>query len=138
MKKIIMIFLTLSLSLFGMSYAKFKKHIEKHSKILKSQKLSLEANRQENNILLRTKNPTLSLEAARYNPDFTDSKFGYALSVSQTIRTGNYFEGLQEKTNASNLLQRAYVLEGKAGYMKTLEELYTKYVYQSKLLSLLK
>jgi len=133
-----MIFLTLSLSLFGMSYAKFKKHIEENSKVLKSQQLSLEANRQENNILLRTQNPTLDLEAARYNPDFTDSEYGYEISASQTIRTGNYLEGLQDKANASNLLQQAYVLEGKAGYMKALEGLYTEYVYQSKLLSLLK
>ncbi|CAA6815903.1 MAG: Heavy metal RND efflux outer membrane protein, CzcC family [uncultured Sulfurovum sp.] len=133
-----MIFLTLSLSLFGMSYAKFKKHIEENSKVLKSQQLSLEANRQENNILLRTQNPTLNLEAARYNPDFTDSEYGYEISASQTIRTGNYLEGLQDKANASNLLQQAYVLEGKAGYMKALEGLYTEYVYQSKLLSLLK
>lgn len=132
-----MIFLTLSLSLFGMSYAKFKKHIEKNSKVLKSQQLSLEANRQENNILLRTQNPTLGLEAARYNPDFADSDFGYTISASQTIRTGNYLDGLQDKANASNLLQQAYVLEGKAGYMKTLEGLYTEYVYQSKLLSLI-
>lgn len=133
-----MIFFTLSLSLFGMSYAKFKKHIEENSKVLKSQQLSLEANRQENNILLRTQNPTLDLEAARYNPDFTDSEFGYAISASQTIRPGNYLGGLQDKANASNLLQQAYVLEGKAGYMKALEGLYTEYVYQSKLLSLLK
>jgi len=137
MKKIIMIFFALSLSLFGMSYAKFKKHIEENSKVLKSQQLSLEANRQENNILLRTQNPILGLEAARYNPDFTDSDFGYTISASQTIRTGNYLDGLQDKANASNLLQQAYVLEGKAGYMKTFEGLYTEYVYQSKLLSLL-
>lgn len=138
MKKIIMIFLTLSLTLFGMSYAKFKKHIEKNSKVLKSQQLSLEVNRQENNIFLRTQNPTLGLEAARYNLDFTDSEYGYTISVSQTIRPGNYLRGLQDKANASNLLQQAYVLEGKAGYMKTLEGLYTEYVYQSKLLSLLR
>lgn len=133
-----MIFLTLSLSLFGMSYAKFKKHIEENSKVLKSQQLSLETNRQENNMLLRTQNPTLDLVAARYNPDFTDSEYGYEISASQTIRTGNYLERLQDKANASNLLQQAYVLEGKAGYMKALEGLYTEYVYQSKLLSLLK
>jgi outer membrane protein TolC len=138
MKKIIMIFLTLSLSLFGMSYAKFKKHIEENSKVLKSQQLSLEANRQENNILLRTQNPTLDLVAARYNPDFTDSEYGYEISASQTIRTGNYLEGLQDKANASNLLQQAYILEGKAGYIKMLEMLYTDYVHQAKLLSLIK
>lgn len=133
-----MIFFALSLSLFGMSYTKFKKHIEENSKVLKRQQLSLETNRHENNILLRTQNPTLGLEAGRYDPDFTDSDFGYTISASQTIRTGNYLEGLQERANASNLLQQAYVLEGKAGYMKALEGLYTEYVYQSKLLSLLK
>ena len=136
MKKIIMVFFALSLTLFGMSYTKFKKHIEKNSKVLKSKQLSLDVSKQENNILLRTQNPTLGLEAAKYNPDFTNSEYGYTINVSQTIRTENYLDGLQDKASASNLLQQAYVLEGKAGYMKTLEELYTEYVYQSKLLSL--
>jgi len=137
MKKIIIIFLTLSYFLFGMSYAKFKKHIQENSKVLKSQQLSTDVKRQENNILLRTKNPTLDLVGARYNPDFSDSEYGYEISASQTIRTENYLEGLQSRANAFNLLQQAYVAEGKAGYIKMLEMLYTEYVYQAKLLSLI-
>ncbi len=137
MTKILMIFLTFSLTLFGMSYEKFKKHTLKHSKILQSQQLSLQTSQEENNILLRSKNPTLYMEAAKYDPDFISSSFGYTINASQTIRTGNYLDGLKDKANASNLLQEAYVTQGKAGYMKTLEGLYTEYVYQSKFLSLL-
>lgn len=137
MTKIIMIFLTFSLTLFGMSYEKFKKHTVKHSKILQSQQLSLQTSQEENNILLRSKNPTLYMEAARYDPDFISSSYGYTINTSQTIRTGNYLDGLKDKANALKLLQEAYVTQGKAGYMKTLEELYTEYVYQSKFLSLL-
>jgi len=137
MKKIIMLFFTLSLTLFGMSYTKFKKHTLKYSKVLQSQNLSLQTTVQENNILLRTANPTLNLEASRFDPDFSSSNFGYSVSASQTIRTGNYLDGLRDKAYASTLLSKAYVVQGKARYIKTLERLYTEYVYQSKLLSLL-
>ncbi len=137
MKKIITIVLSFSLSAFGMSYEKFKKYTKKHAKTLQSQALSLQTTQEENKILLRTQNPILELEASRFNPDVEDSSFGYAIIASQNIRTGNYYDGLQKKADASSLLQQAYVNEGTAGYMRTLEILYTEYVYQSKLFSLL-
>ena len=137
MKKIIMIFLTLGLSAFGMSYQQFKKHTLENAKVLQSQALSLQATQEENKILLRTQNPTLNLEASQFDPDVGGSSFGYAFTASQNIRTGNYYEGLEAKANASTLLQQAYIKNGKAGYIKKLETLYTSYVYQSKLFSLL-
>ena len=137
MKKIIMLFFTFSLTLFGMSYAKFKKHTLKHSKVLQSQKLSLQVTQQENNILLRTANPTLNLEASRFDEEIGNNSFGYSVSASQTIRTGSYMDGIQDKTYASTLLRKAFVRQGKAGYIKALEGLYTSYVYQNKMLSLL-
>lgn len=138
MKKTILLFSILSLTLFGMSYEEFKGHSLKNSKILKSQALSLQTAQQESSILLRSQNPTLDIEASRYSPDFGDTSYQYAISASQTVRTNNYYGGLQDKAHASNLLQEAYAIEGKAGYMKTLEGLYTEYVYQSKLLLLLR
>ena len=137
MKKIIMLFFTLSLTLFGMSYTKLKKHTLKHSKVLQSQNLSLQTTEQENNILLRTSNPTLTLEASRFNPDFSSSELGYSISATQTIRTGSYMDGIKDKTYATTLLHKAFVTQGKAGYIKTLERLYTEYVYQNKMLTLL-
>jgi outer membrane protein TolC len=132
-----MIFLTLSLSLFGMSYEKFKKHTLKNSKILKSQTLSLQTTEQENNILLRTANPTLNLEVLNYNENAGRNNVEYAAGISQTIRTGSYMNGLQSKAYASSLLSKAFRTQGRAGYIKTLEGLYTQYVYQSKMLLLL-
>ncbi|MCD6212040.1 MAG: TolC family protein [Sulfurovum sp.] len=137
MTKIIMLFFTFSLTLFGMSYAKFKEHTLKHSKILQSQQLSLQVTQQENNILLRTANPTLNLEASRFDEDIGNNSFGYTVSASQTIRTGSYMNGIQNKTHASTLLRKAFVRQGKVGYIKALEGLYTDYVYQNKMLSLL-
>lgn len=132
-----MIFLTLSLSLFGMSYEKFKKYTLKNSKILKSQTLSLQTTEQENNILLRTANPTLNLEVLNYNENAGRNDVEYAAGISQTIRTGSYMNGLQSKAYASSLLSKAFRTQGRAGYIKTLEGLYTQYVYQSKMLLLL-
>jgi outer membrane protein TolC len=138
MKKIITIFLGFSLFAFGMSYEKFKKHTLKHSKILQSQTLTLQTTEQENNILLRASNPILTLEAASFDEDLVNNRHsGYTVSASQTIRTGNYMDGIKDKTQASTLLRKAFITQGKAGYIKTLERLYTEYVYQNKLLSLL-
>lgn len=138
MKKIIMVFLALGLSAFGMSYAQFKKHTLKHSKILQSQGLSLQVTQEENKILLRTQNPTLDLEASHYNPNGDSSSYEYSTMATQTIRTPNYFDGLRQKANANSLLQQAYVRKGKAGFIQTLENLFTNYVYQGKLLALFK
>jgi len=138
MKKIIMIFLAFGLSAFGMSYEKFKDHTLKHSKVLQSQALTLQSTEQENNILLRTSNPILTLEAASFDEDIVNSRHsGYTVSASQTIRTGSYMDGIKDKTHASALLRQAFVTQGKAGYIKALERLYTSYVYQNKLYSLL-
>jgi outer membrane protein TolC len=137
MQKIIMIFLGLSLTAFGMSYKEFKKYTQKNAKVLQSKALSIQTTQEENRILLRTKNPVLGFEASHFNLQGSDSSFQYSGSISQTIRTGNYYSGLEDKADANTLLQQAYVLDGKAGYMRTLENFYTEYVYQSKLLTLL-
>ncbi|PHS32905.1 MAG: hypothetical protein COA92_06050 [Sulfurovum sp.] len=138
MKKIFIFFLGLSITAFGMSYEQFKKYTQKNAKVLQSQALSIQTIQEKNKILLRSKNPMLGLEASRFNPDTLNSSFQYAASITQNIRTFNYYGGLEDQANANTLLQQAYVKDGKAGYIRTLEVLYTEYVYQSKLLLLLK
>jgi hypothetical protein len=114
--KTLVIFLSFSLTLFGMSYEQFKRHTLKNSKILKSQTLTLQIRQQENNILLRTANPILNVEGSRFNEKVGDNSFGYAVSASQTIRMPGYMDGLQSKAKASSLLSQAFVTQGKAGY----------------------
>lgn len=139
MKKIIMIFLSFSLFSFGMSYEKFKKLTLKNAKVLQSQALSIKTTQEQNNILLRSQNPTLSLEASRFdpNPKQLDSSINYAASLTQQIRMPNYYGGLEDKASAQLQLQSAYVTDGRAGYIRALEKFYTEYVYQTKLLALL-
>ncbi|WP_294954057.1 TolC family protein [Sulfurovum sp.] len=136
--KTLLILSVFSLSLFGMSYETFKTKTLKHSNILKSQSLTLQTAQQRNNILLRAANPTLNLELSNYNEKVGGSDVEYAAGISQTIRTGSYMNGLQEKATATSLLSKAFVTQGRAGYIKTLETLYTEYVFQSKMLTLLK
>ena len=138
MKRTGLLFFICSLSLFGMSYETFKAKTLKNSKILKSQTLNLQTAQQQNNILLRAANPTLNLELSNYNEKAGGSDVEYAAGISQTIRTGSYMNGLQEKANATSLLSKAFVTQGRAGYIKTLESLYIQYVFQSKMLTLLK
>ena len=137
MRNTILLFLLCSLSLFGMSYKQFKNHTLKHSKILKRQILSSKVTQEENTILLRTTNPLLTFETSRFDDRRGKHSFGYAVTLSQNIRTGSYMNGLKEKSYASTLLTHAFSTQGRAGYLKTLESLYTQYVYQHKMLSLL-
>jgi len=137
MKKISTVFLILTLFSFGMSYSKFKKHTLKHSNVLQSKALSIQTTKVKNNLSLRTQNPEVNMEISKYNPKFSSSAYGYAISASQRIRTNRYYNALKDKAYASKLLQEAYVYDGKAGFLRILETLYTNYVYESKLLTLL-
>jgi len=138
MKKIIMISLGFTLISYGMSYKKFKQYTLAHAKVLKSQSLSLQTRKEKNDILLRSRNPSINIETSRFNIGRNNYNFGYSTIVSQSIRTSNFYNGQKDLTKSMSLLEEAYVIDGKAGYIKTLEKIYTEYVYQSKLLALLK
>jgi outer membrane protein TolC len=137
MKKIIFLFAATSLTLFGMSYSQFKKNVLRHSKILQSNQLNLSASKQENTILMRPSNPTLELEVSQFNPEFGDTRPGYRATYGQAIRTGGFYDSLSQKAVAQKILQEAYVSEGEAGFLRELERLYTEYVYQNHLYTLL-
>lgn len=138
MNKITWVFLGLTLTAFGMSYTQFKAHTLKYAKTLKSQALNINKRQIQNKIALRTSNPELAVEASKFNPDFLDSSYGYSIFASQKIRTDAYLDALKNKTDAQLSLSKAYGFDTQAKYMKKLEETYTEYVYQSKLLQLLK
>jgi len=132
-----MVFLGSSLVVFGMSYTQFKKYTKKHAKTLQSQALNIKQATIENDIALRTPNPTLDMALGRYDASGKNDAYGYSISASQTIRTNGYYNALKNRSEAKALLSKAYVYEGKAKYMKKVEETYTQYVYESKLLALL-
>jgi len=131
------IFLAVSLSAFGMSYTQFKKHTLKHAKVLQSQALKEKQTQVQNDILLRTPNPTVDLEVGRYDADFTNIKYGYAVTASQKVRTNGYLGALTSLSAAKSMLSKASVFQNKSNYMKLMEETYIQYVYESKLLTLL-
>lgn len=130
-------FLGLSLTAFGMNYTQFKKHTLKHAKTLQSQTLNVAKTEVKNAIALRTSNPTLSLEVGRYDPEFQSHRYGYSVSASQKIRTQSYLDALTQSADAQSVLTQLLSKEGRANYIKALEQYYTKYVYESKMLQLL-
>ncbi len=137
MKKIFILLIATSLSLFGMSYEQFKQSVLRHSKILQSKRLSLSAAKQESAILLRAENPLLEVEVSQFNPEIGEIRTGYRATYSQPIRTGGYYDALSQKATAGKVLQQAYVSQGVSGFLKALEKLYTEYVYRERLVALL-
>ena len=137
MQKTFILFTTLTLSLFGMSYEQFKAYTLKHSPVLRQQQLKIQMADAQNGIALRAQNPSLYIGGADYNPKNGSNELGYAVSFSQPVRTGSFYEGVQATANANLQLAQAYATEGRAGYLRSLENLYTNYVYQSRLLSLI-
>jgi len=137
MQKTLILFTMLSLSLFGMSYEQFKAYTLKHSPVLKQQQLKVQIANAQNGMTLRAENPSLTIVGANYNPKNGSNELGYAVSFSQPVRTGSFYEGVQATANANLSLAQAYAIEGRAGYLRSLENLYTNYVYQSRLLRLI-
>ncbi len=137
MQKTLILFATLTLSLFGMSYEQFKAYTLKYSPVLRQQQLKIQMVNAQNGIALRAQNPSLYIGGADYNPKNGSNELGYAVSFSQPVRTGSFYEGVQATANANLQLAQAYATEGRAGYLRSLENLYTNYVYQSRLLSLI-
>jgi len=137
MNKITFVFLGLSITAFGMSYTQFKAHTLKHAKVLQSQAVNISKTQAKNALTLRTPNPTLSVEIGRYDPAFQSEAYSYSVSASQKVRTSSYLDALKSSANAQSTLSQLLVTQGKATYIQTLETLYTNYVYQSKMLTLL-
>jgi len=137
MQKLILILTVCSLPLWSMNYKEFKDHTLKHSPILQSQKLETGKTNVTNAIELRAANPVMTLEGSRYDQNNGPTDYEYAVSVSQTVRTPWYMDGIKAQTKASTLLSQVLQTRGRAGYIKTLENLYTEYVFQNKLLTLL-
>ncbi len=137
MKKILLLLIATSLSLFGMSYEQFKQSVLRNSKILQSKRLTLSAAEQESTILLRAENPLLEVEVSQFNPEIGDIRPGYRATYSQPIRTGGYYDALSQKATAGKVLQQAYVSRGVSGFLKALEKLYTDYVYRDRFVALL-
>ena len=138
MRKTVFIFIAFSVTLFAMNFSQFKQSVLRNSKILKSGRLSISAEQQKNAILLRSENPTLELEGIRFNPDAGDDRMGYRGTYTQPIRTGGYYDALSQKAQAEMMLQKAYVSQGQAGFIKELEKIYTEYVYMDKLYRLMR
>jgi outer membrane protein TolC len=135
--KYIMLLTMLTLSLWAMRFEQFKAYTLQHSPVLQQQRLGVDVARAQSGISLRTQNPELSLGGAQYTPESGKNGWGYTVSLTQPVRRGSYYEGLQAQAKANTLLANAYALEGKAGYLRQLESLYTAYVYQARLLKLL-
>ncbi len=136
-RRIVILTAAMPLLLWGIDFETFKKEVLAHSKILHAKALSLQMQMQKNRILLRSANPELGLEAGSYRPDGEDTSLGYAVDIRQRVRRGSFMKGLSMKADAAQLLAEAYYAEGREGYLKRLEELYTHYVYSVKRVALL-
>ncbi len=131
MKQLVLL-IALITGAFAIDFQTFKREVLANAKILEAQKLELAMQRERNRIDLRSENPELGIEGARYNADGGEDTWGYALDLRQRVRTGSFMKGLRQKAEAAALLRRAYQTEGRAGFLKTLETLYTRYVYAVK------
>jgi len=123
--------------LSAMSFSQFKKRVIRESKILKRSRLSLLATDEESKIAMRSANPTMELEMSQFRPDIGDDRGGFRASYAQPIRTSGYYDSLSQHTSAQKLLQKAYIVEGRAGFIKKIEKLYVDLVYRDQLYRLL-
>ncbi len=125
----ILLSLLLCRFIYAIDFETFKKEALSHSKILQAQKVESDIQMQQTRMELRSDNPELNIEGVRYNPNEGKDRWGYALDINQRIRTGSYLKGIRQKAEANELLQTAFLTQGKAAFLKELEALYTRYVF---------
>ena len=125
-------------NLHAQNFDAFMQNALQNSPYLKANALNAEQVNEESKIIQRYKNPTLSLEASRFNPDVGNSASGYRGAFSQPILlwgVGDAKEKLgmamQEEANSLTKLKRAE-------FVRDLSLLYINYTQQSKFVALAK
>ncbi|BCD62286.1 heavy metal RND efflux outer membrane protein, CzcC family [Nitratiruptor sp. YY08-26] len=114
---------------FGANFQTFKQEaLEQFPKLLQ-QKGKITIAKESQAKLLRPFNPQLELLGSRY-----EDGSGFETTLQIPYRLPDYLKDLKKRAVSEVEVQKAYEFVLKARFLKNLELLYTRYVYQNKLL----
>jgi len=133
MKAILLLILMTNLYMYAMDFLEFKQKAVKNSNSLKSEKLSILLEQKRADFLQKIQNPTIELERSK----FKDER-GWRVGLSQPIRFLGVGSDLELLNSASIEQTKADFVLTKALFSKNLELLYTEYVYEQGLQTLIK
>ena len=114
-------------SVYAESFDVFLHKAIDNSPYLKASTLGIDQAKEEGSAITRYKNPSLELEYSRFEPDIGDSDNGFRVNYAQPIRlwgVGNDKERLSEAVLHS---ANADYVQKRAGFIRDLSLLYTRY-----------
>ena len=130
--KAVVLLIIMAIYMYSIDFKEFKQKAIEVNYALKSAKLSIQASKKSSEILTQYKNPTVEGGVNIY-----ENEQGWDLSLSQPIRVLGFGKDLQNLATSYTNEAEANFIQTKALFLKELESLYTNFVFESKLKSLL-
>jgi outer membrane protein TolC len=109
-------------------FEKLKAYALTHTPTLRQAQLRIAKSEAKNALRLRSLNPVLSLEAARFDNDTEGIESGYGISFSQSIRMPGYYDAQKKRAEAVRAQAVEFARRDKAMFVRDLALLYTDYV----------
>ena len=106
------------------------------SPYLKANALEMKRADERSSLIQRYKNPTLSLETSKFNPDIGKSEAGYRAALSQPIRLWGVSSDRENLAAATKEEAKGLVTLKRAEFVKVFSLLYNNYMTQTALLHL--
>lgn len=134
MKWILMTLLTLSLN--AMEFETFKKQVLERSPQLQSFAMQRDIAAEEGKLSLMYGNPTLEVEASRFDAKAGSEENGWRVALSQPLRVPGLGDALEARKDAQQRLAQSALLQGRAGFIAALERAYTAYVHADRMIGI--
>ncbi len=128
----LLISIPLSINMFGMDFENFRSKAIESTNRLKSASLDIKISQKDSQIILQYENPSLEIEGGHF-----EDENGWRVGVSQSFRNPSLGSDLEELMKVKEDKSEANYKFLRASFFKELELLYTQYVYQKKLESLI-
>ncbi len=134
--KTLLIWALLGSALYATDFERFLAEAIEQSPFLKATKLQIEQSVEQGSTLTRYENPDLELEASYFNPDGSDSDFGYRAAYSQPIRLWGVGNNKESLADANVALAKANYTQAHAAFIRDISLQYTSYAQTDLLLTL--
>jgi cobalt-zinc-cadmium efflux system outer membrane protein len=128
----LLISIPLSINMFGMDFENFRQKALDNANRLKSASLDIKISQKTSQIMLQYENPSLELERGHF-----EDENGWRVGISQRFRNPSLGLDIENLSRAKEDKSKADYRFLRASFLKNLEILYTQYVYQKKLKSLI-
>ena len=130
MKKLLLSILLAAGCVAAEGFESFLNRAVEHSPYLKASHFRIAQSSQAGEVLKRYQNPDLLLEASYFDPDRSESEFGYRAGISQPLRLWGVSNANDTLARANTRLEKSNHTQIRAAFIRDISLQYTEYAQQ--------